>query len=156
MSMSLKPMFSSNKKRRPNRRGRRYETAWPTKYLETLVTQCIVCAILLSVALIVRLIEVPQTLALRSLFLETVSANIDVAYEARNFGALIMTVLGGDDESEAIPAGPAGRDPEVMLENTTQGGTGTVDFRIDEDILATIDGQSGETDDKERGVVLIE
>jgi len=146
--MNLSPKVQANKKKRPLRRNRRYEPSIREKYLEMFVSQCIVCGIFLSVALIVRIIEIPQTMALRERFHETVSVSVDVAAEFRGFAAMIAAALPGSGEAETVPVGPAPAVPPsdqapTIIEMSAPGDSNLApgDFRIDEDILAGIHGE---------------
>ena len=125
-----------NKKNRQNTRRRRYARHRHSNgnYLETLITQSIVCGIILAMVLIVRIIEVPQTAALRYQLRRSIATNIDMTGEARNLGAMLWAALSNTDDEDDYTAVDYGRELPVQVNTNAPEG----DFRIDEDILREI------------------
>ena len=129
--------MSSNihKKRLKNARRRRYERQKPNmgSYVETLITQCIVCAIILSAVLIIRIIDVPATNAIREQFHYTITHNADMQNDAINFGAMFINALNRADQPEQLAY-------ENEPVHASPASTSDSDFRIDENVLQSIRG----------------
>lgn len=124
----MKP--SIYKKRLQTARRRRYKRQGYSgrNYLETFITQCIVSGIILSAVLVIRIIDVPVTAAIREQFYQSITSNVDVPTEARNLGAMLRGALGDTDDSGAAYE-------SIAPVNTNVTGD---DFRIDEDILESM------------------
>ena len=130
---------TTTKKRIQAARRRRYTNGHRESgsYIETFITQCIICGIILSAVLIIRIIDVPTTNAIRHQFSQTITATADMAEDVRSLGEIIRTIFGeeGDDDitytHETMPI-------QLSLPSSHEG-----DFRIDEDILESIRGGVG-------------
>ena len=146
--MNIKPKISYNKKKRPRGRRKRYAASRTSAYIETMVTQCIVCGIVLSLALVIRIIEIPETVSLRRRFHESISVSLDIAYEARSLGAMILVMLNQEEGHEAIagpPTDQGGRAYEPIFESGGAESSAAGEFRIDEELLEGIMGRREET-----------
>ena len=133
----MKP--SASKRKAQAARRRHYANRYKEKgnYIETFITQCIVCGIVLSAVLIIRIIDVPTTHTMRQHFYQTITATVDIAEDIQNVRLAIRTALGEentDDTTHVQEAAP------VHMNSPNQ------DFRIDEDILESI--RSGGNNDQ--------
>ena len=127
----MKP--NMNKKKIQAARRRRYTNRYKSNgsYIETFITQCIVSGIIFCAVLIIRIVDVPTTTAMREHFYQTITATADMAGDARSLGETIRTVIGTDDTDNIIDNYD---DISVNISTPNQ------DFRIDEDILESIRG----------------
>jgi len=109
--------------------------------METFISQCIVCAIILASILVLRIIQIPETLAIREQIYTTIGTNVDIAYEARNLGAMLMAVIGTDENTAALTPDTDLYPPEILpvIDSETDNS-----FRIDEDILLHIHSRESE------------
>jgi len=125
---------NTHKKRLQNARQRRYNRSYQggNSYIETFITQCIISGIILSALLVIRIIDVPATAAIREQFYQTITATADMPNDARNLGEIIRQALGNTESSE-----PVLRVPETQPVHTN---SPAQDFRIDEDVLRSIRG----------------
>ena len=122
-------------KRRSVRQRYNYTESWLKKYIETIISQCIVSGIVLSAILILRIIQVPETLALREQIYTTIGTNMDMAYEARNLGAMLLAVI-RTEEAPTAQHEESLATPEAVPVFDAVGDN--QNFRIDEDILQQI------------------
>jgi len=138
------------KKRIQNVRRRRYKHSYQSEgsYLETFITQCIISGIILSAVLIIRIIDVPATTAIREHFYQTITAAADIPEDARNLGDMIRRATGivaDEYEPRVQEATPATMPGTVDTSAPIQVNAPGQNFRIDEDVLRELRGESAET-----------
>jgi len=132
--------LSTSKRKIQAARRRHYTNRYKKSgsYIETFITQCIVCGIVLSAVLIIRIIDIPTTNTMRQHFYQTITATADIVEDIQNVRSAIRTAFGEEHVDDityiqdAIPA---------HINSPDQ------DFRIDEDILENI--RSGESSDRQ-------
>ena len=127
-------MKSITSKRKAQTARRRYYTnkhKESSGYLETFITQCIVCGIILSAVLIIRIIDVPTTNAMRQQFYQAITATVDIAADIQNVRSSLLATFEEESLNNIHPVQesiPSYTNPSEQ------------DFRIDEDILESIRG----------------
>lgn len=140
LKQTSRPRLSKKRSSRSRRRYN-YTESWTKRYLETVISQCIICGIILSSILILRIIQIPETLAVREQISTTIGANIDLTYEARTLGAMLLAVFAPEENALQSP-GESFTAPEALP--VAGGNESGQNFRIDEDILQSIHNRESE------------
>ena len=107
------------------------------RYIETFITQCIVCGIILSCVLIIRIIDVPTTNAIRQHFSNSITATVDIVEDFGNLRSTFGVIFNDANIENATYTYDAIPSQINPMDATNQ------DFRIDEDILESIRGGPG-------------
>jgi preprotein translocase subunit YajC len=144
-------------------RGNNYGTS----YLETFIFQCVVCAVILCIALLIRVIKTPFTQALRMNISSALTENIDPNDTVNNSQGIAGIIDGigenvknlifePDTETVVLSPLPDENAEVIQMESTpVTSDTQDRDFRIDEDILETMrEENNAESQDNTEGIPL--